>query len=269
MFAPSHTLLLITRQVLARIDLTGKRRLKIKQVWTQSSCDYEVLTSELDRALKLGPRPGRLTVLSPDYWTDVLSIPADVAAIANANETLQALALEAEVDSGLSAFDSRTAAIRLDSKNTDDSQWCTTQIPDTQLRELSDFAKSHRTRFLAAAHPVTAQFALLDTATAEQVTAWLQQWREQTEFTADQLAELAEQWANCLALTPRCPLLIEEVDSAATSQPFAVTASLALLAMGGCALWHWQTQQCLASAAQAIEALEKKQNQHECHRRLR
>ncbi len=263
MFAPRHTLLLITRQVLARIDLTGKSRLHVKQIWTQPSCDYDVLAPEIERALKLGPRPGRLTVISPDYWTDILSIPSDVVAIASESETLQALALEAEVDSGLSAFDARTAAVRLSSSNSDDSQWCVSQIADVQLRWLSEFAKSSKTRFNAAAHPVAAQLALIENVSVEQTAELLQRWREQTEFSVEQVAELAQAWSVCLASTPRSPLLLSELEVVTASQPLALTASLALLAFSGCGLWHWQSQQCLASATQAIETLEKTQSQHE------
>ena len=123
MFAHCHTILLITRQVLARIDLTGRRRLRVKQIWTQPSCDYDTILSELSRTLKLGTRrPSHVTVVSPDFWTDVPSVPADVAAIAKANEINQALALEAEVESGQSAFDSRTIALKIhgqDERNED------------------------------------------------------------------------------------------------------------------------------------------------------
>ena len=41
MFAPSHTILLITSQVSARIDLAGKRRAKVKQIWSLPSVGYE------------------------------------------------------------------------------------------------------------------------------------------------------------------------------------------------------------------------------------
>ncbi len=263
MFLPSHTLLLITRQVLARIDLTGKRRLRVKQIWTHPSCDYDVLTPEINRTLKLGPRPGRLTVISPDYWTDVLSLPTDVVSIASLSETVQALALEAEVDSGLSAFESRTAAIPLASSNADDSQWCVTQVADAQLRELSQIAKFNKTQLLGAAHPVAAQLASIENANAEQAVELLQCWREQTEFTTEQVAELARAWSICLASTTRSPLMIGEIEGAATTQPIALTASLALLAFGGCGLWHWQVQQRLSSAKLAIEVLEKKQSQHD------
>ncbi len=261
MFAPSHTVLLVTRQMLARIDLTGKRRPKVKQIWSQPGFDYESILPELNRALKLGPRPGCITVVSPDYWTDVLAIPSDVLAIAGEQEVLQALALEAEVDSGLSAFESRTSALLLEANTIDEKSWCVTQISNPHIRELTQIAKSFGTLLFAAAHPVVAELAVIGSATAAQASEGIQSWRDLSNVTQEQLEAFANNWANCLGLNPRHPLLVGSVGTPTMSQPMAWTASLAVFAFGGCGLWHWQTQQCLASAAQTIERLEKKQSQ--------
>ena len=84
MFNHSHTVLLITRQVLARIDLSGRKRLNVKQMWTAPGCDYDNILPEVARAIKLGTRrPGRVTIVSSDFWTDILSLPTDVVTIAS------------------------------------------------------------------------------------------------------------------------------------------------------------------------------------------
>ena len=270
MFTHRHTILLITRQVLARIDLTGKRRLSVKQIWTQPSCDYDSIQSEVLRTLKLGTRrPTHVTVVSPEFWTDVLSVPADVATIAKENEINQALALEAEVESGLSAFDSRTIAFKihdLDERN-EDGQWCVTQVANAQLRELSHTLRMAGTRLHGIAHPLVAQLAAAKSLSVEGVQELLRPWREKTEFTEvamATLATLATDWAACLTLRPKFPMLMmAQAEALSNAQPIALSASLALLAAGGCGWWHWQSEQCLAATTQAIERLEKQHSQQE------
>jgi len=265
MLGPSHTLLLITRQVLARIDLAGKRRLGVQQIWTQPSRDYESLAAEVARAIKLGPRrPGRVTVLCPDFWTDVISVPADVAAIATEQEILTALALEAEVDSGLSAFDSRIGAMRLATDSRDDSPWCVTQVANAQWRELSSLVRGAGSRLHGVAHPLAANLGALESKSTDQTHAWIRQWREPAEADSETLAELASEWAACLLLKPRCPLLlIGDLQVPSTAQPLALSALLAILAACGCGFWNWQTQRGLLATAQAIAGLEKKSSQQD------
>ncbi len=267
MFTHRHTILLITRQVLARIDLTGKRRLSVKQIWTQPSCDYDSIQSEVLRTLKLGTRrPTHVTVVSPEFWTDVLSVPADVATIAKENEINQALALEAEVESGLSAFDSRTIAFKIpdrDERN-EDGQWCVTQVASAQLRELSHTLRMAGTRLHGIAHPIVPQLAAAKNLSVEGVQELLRPWREKTEFTEVAMTTLATDWAACLTLNPKFPMLMmAQAEALSNAQPIALSASLALLAAGGCGWWHWQSEQCLAATTQAIERLEKQHSQQE------
>ena len=267
MFTHRHTILLITRQVLARIDLSGKRRLSVKQIWTQPSCDYDSIQSEVLRTLKLGTRrPSHVTVVSPEFWTDVLSVPADVATIAKENEINQALALDAEVESGLSAFDSRTIAFKihdLDERN-EDGQWCVTQVANAQLRELSHTLRMAGTRLHGIAHPIVAQLAAAKNLSVEGVQELLRPWREKTEFTDVAMATLAMDWAVCLTLNPKFPMLMmAQAEALSNAQPIALSASLALLAASGCGWWHWQSELCLAATTQAIERLEKQHSQQE------
>ncbi len=267
MFNHSHTILLITRQVLARIDLGGRKRLSVKQIWTAPSCDYDRILPEVARALKLGNRrPGRVTIVCPDFWTDILSVPADVAAIASENEINQALALEAEVDSGLSAFDSRTTAIRigLEHDSSEDCQWCVSQVPIVQIHDLSRTLRTLSAKLHCLAHPLAAQLIYSERVSVETVQGLLATWRDQETPDADELQAFATAWAGCLSQTPPHPLLmLANSEVAGNSQPMALTASLALLAAGGCGLWHWQSQKCLTVATQAIERLERQQSQRE------
>jgi hypothetical protein len=272
MFNHKHTILLITRQVLARIDLSGRKRLSVKQIWTAAGSDYDNLLPEVSRAIKLGNRrPGRVTIVSPEFWTGVLSIPTDVVAIANEQEIIQALALEAEVESGLSAFDSRTHAVRITEveDRSDECQWCVSQIPIRHLQELSSTLRACGTKLHGLAHPVVAQLVLSsqlsEQLAVETVQGRLDSWREQLTLTVDEIQSLASAWAVCVSQAPAHPLLVlSELESgAAKSQPVALTATLALLSAGGCGLWHWQTQKSLAMTTQAIEQFEKQQSQRE------
>ena len=267
MFNHSHTILLITRQVLARIDLRGKRRLSVKQILTAPSGDYDTILPEVLRALKLGTRrPGRVTIISPDFWTDLVSIPADVAAIASENEIKQALALEAEVGSGLSAFDSRTSVLRIVGENdgTGDYQWCVSQVPNGNIQELSRTLRTFDTKLHGVAHPIAAQLTSSERISIETVQGLLDIWRDQATLGADALHTIVTDWAECLSQNPPHPMLmLGESESTHTSQPIALTASLALFAAGGCGLWHWQTQKSLILTTYAIERLEKQHSQYE------
>jgi hypothetical protein len=268
MFNHSHTVLLITRQVLARIDLSGKKkRLSVKQIWSAPSGDYDAIMPEVSRTIKLATRrPNRVTIVCPDFWTDLLSIPADVAAIASGNEINQALALEAEVDSGLSAFDSRTSALRIIDPNShnEDCQWCVSQVPSAQIQELSKTLQTSGIKLHSIAHPIAGQLTASARDSVESVRGLLDKWRDQTSLGAEELQTLANTWAACLSQTPQHPMLmLGESDVALNSQPIVLTASLALLAAGGCGLWHWQSQQSLTLTTQAIERLEKQQSQYE------
>ncbi len=262
-----HTILLITRQVSARIDLSGRKRLSVKHVWTGPGCDYDNILPAVPRALKLGTRrAGQVTVVSPDIWTGVLSLPTDVAAIASENEVFQALALEAEVDSGISAFESRTNAMRIeDADRSDESLWCVSQLALRNLQELSNALRTLGSHLHSVAHPMAAQLVRSEHVSVAMVESLLDSWRDSIAMDAEGIQELASVWADCLSLTPAHPLLMmAELDSAVAKTPSAALAiSLALLAAGGCAVWQQQVQKNLAMTTQSIEKFEKQQSQRE------
>ncbi len=267
MFNRNHTILLITRQVLARIDLRGRKRFSVKQIWTAPSRDYDTILPEVARVIKLGKHAlGRVTIVSPDFWTDILSIPPDVAAIASENEINQALALEAEVDSGLSAFDSRTSVMQiadLDDRS-ENCQWCVSQVQLEHIQELSHALRTFGGKLHSVAHPIIAQLISAERFSVESVQGLLDTWRDLATLGTDELQTLASAWATCLSQTPPHPLLVLNArELTPTSKPLVMTASLALLAAGGCGLWHWQTQKSLTLATQAIEQIEKQQSKHE------
>jgi hypothetical protein len=267
MFNHCHTILLITRQVLARIDLRGRKRLSVKQIWTVPGCDYDDILLEVPKAVRLGVRPaGRVTIVSPDFWTGILNIPKDVVDIANDNEIKQALALEAEVDSGISAFESRTMAARLaQEERHDECHWCVTQVQLKFFQELSGTLRTLGTKLHSVAHPVAAQLFHANSVSVETVQGHIDSWREPVTFTDAELQQIATDWATCVAQTPAHPLLmlVERDSEAAHSQSVALKASVALLVAGGCGLGHWQTQKSLGTTTQAIEQLEKQQSQRE------
>lgn len=267
MFNPSHTVLLITRQVLARIDLSGRKRLSVKQIWTASSGDYDSILPEVSRAIKLGPRRlGRVTIVSADFWTDILSVPADVAAIANENEIRNALALEAEVGSGTSAFDSRTSVMRIGdaTDRNDDCPWCVSQVPNSQIQQLSQTIRTFGSKLHSVAHPIATQLIATESVSVDAAQELLDRWHDQATFSADDVEPLAIAWVDCLSQKPPHPMvMMSESDVPANAQPVVLAVSIAMLAAAGCGLWHWQTQQSLATTTEAIERLEKQQSQQD------
>ena len=115
------------------------------------------------------------------------------------------------------------------------------------------------------AHPIAAQLVQSERTSIESVQGLLDLWREQETPDFDTLQTYAKAWATCISQSPSHPLLMQvELESTtAKSQSVALAASLALVAAGGCGLWHWHTQKLLATTTEAIEQFEKQQSNRE------
>ena len=94
MFKPTYTLLLITRQILARVDMSAG---KVRKTWVRPRFESESIATLVDATLRLGPRrAGKVWVLSSDFWTGVVTLPPDVTALIGGGVLEQSFALEAE-----------------------------------------------------------------------------------------------------------------------------------------------------------------------------
>lgn len=154
MFKPTHTLLLITRQVLARVDVTAGKTPQVRQTWLRPRFDSESIGTLVDATLRLGPRrAAKVWVLSSDFWTGVVSLPPEVTTALAGNDLEQSVALEAESYSGISAFDSRLGLRRLASGSHDDVSYWVTQIGGIELSEMEDAVRACGATWGGAAHP--------------------------------------------------------------------------------------------------------------------
>ncbi|MGN6543814.1 MAG: PilN domain-containing protein, partial [Aureliella sp.] len=269
MFAPSHTLLILTSRVVARVDLAGRKRVRVEQVWFQPCTDAIAPAAAALAALNLGPRrAGRVWILSGDFWTGVVHLGADVSALLGDAELHQALALEAEIDSGVSAFASRVGAVRLSEPATSEASWCVTHIDTAELEHFNDALKRSNVHIAGAAHPAAAHIAQSAAQGELNVAEYLHGWDERFCEVGDEnpdymraaVSELADCWAACLAQTPTMPLVVRfDPKPLSTAQRMAASAAMALLAAAACGVWHWRTEQRITAADAALASLEQRQ----------
>ena len=104
----SDTLLLLTPRVLARIDLSGGKRPKVRRTWLRERFETESLGTLIDATFRLGPRKaGKVWVVSSDFWIGVVPLSLEITRLVSGDELQQSIASEAETYSGISSFDSR------------------------------------------------------------------------------------------------------------------------------------------------------------------
>ena len=88
--------------------MSGGKSPRAKEVRTRDRISGESIATLTDAAIRLGPKKtGEVWVFANDFWTGVIHLAGDVAAALDIDELEQAIALEAETFSGISAFDSR------------------------------------------------------------------------------------------------------------------------------------------------------------------
>jgi hypothetical protein len=105
---PATTVLLITRNVIARADFARDHALV--KLWSQARPDVQEWPMLVEIALGLGPRAGgKVFILSSDLWTQTLTLPNVSTANMSQEELASALNFEAESLSGQSAFESTVA----------------------------------------------------------------------------------------------------------------------------------------------------------------
>ena len=147
------TLLLITQKQLARVDVLVGKRPRVKEAWTRERMDGESIGTLVDAAIRLGPKKtGEVWVLSTDFWTGVVHLSSDVAAALDGEELDQAIGLEAETYSGISAFESRLGTNRLPKDDTGESRWWVTQIPNSDWQSIGQAIKQFGGKLAGAGH---------------------------------------------------------------------------------------------------------------------
>lgn len=258
------TLLVVTNSRIARIDFIGRRRKSVQEIWTQtvppseSSSDWLYIATA--HAIKLSPKPlGRVTLVSPLVWTDLLRLPADVIALSSEAELRQALAIEAEAESGLSAFESEIAFTRLDSDRADGELFCTSMVTSSLLERLSQLIRTNNARLHSLVHPVSLQLFNSPSdapATIEQ----LRRWDDFSDPEGQWLEEFAERWCRHLRQT-KGTLPNGLYPSAEVNQSRMIFAGglITVATAVGCLVWQRESRFRLETTRATVHQLEQQQ----------
>ena len=161
MLRKAVTLLLITRQTLARIDVVPGSNPKVLRHWQRTRFESESLATLVDATCRLGKRkPGTVVVLADQFWNGVVGLPHEIVAGIGGSELLQAIALECESYSGISAFESTTAACPIHQDASGDKRWWVTQIANADIRAIIDAVQQCGGTLVGLANPASARLPL-------------------------------------------------------------------------------------------------------------
>lgn len=265
---PSHTMLWISNDLLARIDFLGsKNRIRIGRIEFLKLDREKTLQAAMTLAINLvSNRPGPVSIVSPSFWTDFLTLPADVVSIANPDELAQALALDAEIDSGVSAFESRIASKQFESNQNGDVQFCVTQASRTALDDLTQSLRSLGTSLQFVAHPLA--FELLNANISyENVEAKLNSMKAELSFQ-NRDEEFCRQWLDgfatgilpWLSSRPKSrTLLLAPESTASPIGKIVASLTLASIVTFGCVAWNHQIRKHLKATTNQIARIEQQQ----------
>ncbi len=270
---PYHTMLWVSDDLVARVDYLGpKSRIRIGRIEFRRLERERTLLEAVNLAVALVPsRPGPISVISPSFWTDFLTQPADVVSIAQPDELAQALALDAEVDSGISAFDSQIVSKRCESEDVGDVEFCVTQVSRTVLADLAQSLRGMRTRLQFVAHPFALELPSNCEQTHEEYEAKLNSWKLEAKFQGRDEA-FCRQWLDNFATrvlpfleTKKqndCSLLLAPETIASPARRIIASAAMASIVAAGCAFWNHQIRVQLDATTSSIAAIEQQQKLH-------
>ncbi len=257
---PAYTLLLVTRSMVARIDFIGRGKPKVSQIWSEQPFHFESFQGAVAHAIQLGPKTlGRLSIASPEFWTDIIQLSTDVVAIATPQETRHALAMEAEVESGIPAFDSRVACQRLLCEDQPRIPFCSTQVENSLVADLVKLAPKYKTRLHSLTHPIA--FAGIDSSVSLSLTsdalAW---WNDPQSDFSQKLEDFSSEACKVFGRrTDLTPMLIVPSKDRSRAKQIALCVSVSALTVGGCAAWNLHSRQQLEATLTTIDQLEKQQ----------
>ena len=97
-------------------------------------------------------------MFSNEFWTGVVHLASDVAAALDAEELDQAIALEAETYSGISAFESRLGLKALPRDDSGEARWWVTQIPQRDWQEVDQAIQQFHGKLAGIGHAALATF---------------------------------------------------------------------------------------------------------------
>lgn len=186
------TLIIITACTVARVDFRTSSKLENRQIhWSRRSQDSD-LADAVKQAIGLSQQPvGSLSLISTDFWIGLVSLPADIANVAEHQELQHALALEAELDSGIPAFHSKVAYQRIKQTSDGSVMFCAMQVADTWTHGITKAVSNLSGRLTAMAHPLATELDSLqesDVAILDRIA----QWSHQSHQAGDSLTSPPE-----------------------------------------------------------------------------
>lgn len=146
---PINTIVLITRDELARADV----RRGVLTVWREPRPAVDDFPSLVEAALRLGSgRPGRVWVLSTEFWTQTLSLSPDATAGVKPDQLGRALGFEAESFSGLSAMEATVGYVALPGSRDERPFWLI-QVSTSLLDQVEYVVERAGGKLAGLCHP--------------------------------------------------------------------------------------------------------------------
>lgn len=275
---PSHTILLVTPGYVARLDYVGFRTKRLKACWSYTLSTSEVsreparedpsLSNAIIQAIRLGPkRLGKVSVVSSYFWTEILELGADVVALASPMEVCQALAMEAEFESGLPSLDSVVAYHQVPRQDNRTYQFCTTQISNSQVHELRRLLSSQGASLYRLAHPIALKIRESEF-TAEELNrelrmgrdSWFSELSETGPLDRNGLEELAVTCGELLVHRVAPALWIQPQQSIQPLALLTLSAALAVVTTMCCAAWNVHSRSNIVAKTITLEQLQELQS---------
>lgn len=274
---PSTTLVIVSHGWLARIDFAGRFRSKMTSlntaVWQVPTEVDRMLTDGIERAIQLSNDPiGKLAIISPMIWTDFLTLPLDVVQIASPAELVQALALEAECETGISAFNSKIVHQQVDSTRKSSATFCVSQIDQDLLEQAVHIAAQHGTRLISLSHPATIlarttssnwskQTSSLSDLLQQSLTSWRQFETDppKTEEFSVLVRDLANAWSS-LANRIKPLQILPETRRLKVPSSF-VSLSVTAMTIGLCWLLNQKLDKQISDTRSQLQQTEKQQTE--------
>jgi len=202
-----HTIVFVTCDLVARVDLHADAcNAAVSSSTADRSSGLDLMES-IQQAITLeSSKPGQLWILSDAFWSGNVELAEDIASQITTKQVEQAIALEAEFDSGISAFESQVGYVPALNSGPGQSSWWTVQIESSLIKSIESSVKNSAARVLGMAS---------------------------TEpFRAEDVERHARQWLdNCLAASPRVPVVRFSTPSFSANHPrlFGMIATCAVV----------------------------------------
>ncbi|MCA9216158.1 MAG: hypothetical protein KDB27_23985 [Planctomycetales bacterium] len=190
---PLYTIVLVTYDTIARVDVRPGDAYDVAYSFRIDRPSQSDLSDAVMTAISHGPKQcGRLIILSDEFWTGAVMLANEIVREVNGEQLEQALALEAEPESGISPFESRLGFV-IDSTNDSQTTWRVVQAEFEQVKQIATAAQQAG-RVYAYSSLSATEFADVsidsstDTSTAEAceelVVQWLREFRSENGVAA-------------------------------------------------------------------------------------